>query len=1704
MNSSVSLFAGSWSYRSFRSNPDLSVPVDELLFGMGELELAVSSAGQITGTLGGVGWQLNLTGTATATNPATIRFQGRGTIAGEEWVYDYLGYHVPTWENGVDQRPAIVGTIVRTKAHSGGNATAGFVAQWIAVRRDTESSVDDQPKALESPHTTPKQIRSPAERNRNLLKMYWDEYGDETDTKRVRGLLNFNGQPEIESGARTETIRSVNGRLDVTLRVRYADLQIGSDPVRLRVYNDNLVGPVLRAKAGDTLHITLVNELPVEPSTPHGNGHHSWNTTNLHFHGLHVSPEGVAGAQQDNIFASLEPLPSVDPNYPATEKYEVKIPDNHVAGTFWYHAHRHGSVAGQVAGGLAGALIIERDIEDGQIDRLNLDSIQEIRDAGEEVIVLQQIPYIWSESSGFGTVEIENADLMLGPGAWAGNPANPGLRRYVTVNGEKIPTIQMSPGEIRRLRFVHTGQREPVNLCVRPLSQPNGDDGLLTMYEIAVDGLPTGRRAARQHLELHPGYRSDVLLEVPQTASGVYYLMDDNAPAGLGERGSMEPLKWVMKIEVSGTPVSGKLPSVESLAQIGMEALPLDQVSPVPQLAFYGIHIPREGSGESLRFLISRRDLSRSLDAVSPSDPEDRDYNSSNPPRFVQLNTIDRWLVGSRNGTATGGKPGITHPFHIHTNPFQIVRISDVAGNDLTEQELGEGYTYLWRDSLAMKQGLTYELLTKYEDFTGSFVNHCHILDHEDNGMMEKVTIIDPTNPSPVTPLTSDAAGGPSQKTILTEIPEPAGTPQALFFVRGSFCPHCLEQVTEMATKLPQSRCHISVVSASTVDDLKQFPDLPYGLIADPEGELFKRFNLGDDTHGTILLNGAGEEIFRRTGSEPFMEVSTVASVLNESTPTVAIDVRGTPEVTDDYITWAPTLCQARVVGGDPAGPDIRVVLSNDDPGSIPTGGDVRFASTVATGETATNETLELSLPQDGTGVSFYIAGAFRKPSTLTPESLELGGRDAVIEVRDEGDRNQLLGSHAVMVRVRKAMRRSDSREPKLNDLELFEFLKALRALHFDHNRYEYYVEMHRLATGQGSLPDQAHKGPAFVAWHRAFLLEVERELQGISPHVALPYWVQDEPQDFFSRHRYGINDGSRDTCVIFDKYSPSAGTGSPLYGWSISLAPDPPNGNSRMGLLLRQNSDHNNQDSSYEGWGSRLMRFSSFRDAMPNYWSQRPDGIGLGDNENNFNVERNPHNNGHGLVGPDGRWMENCRESNADPVFWVFHCNHDHLWAKWQHYHNRFMTARGNPDHYWPSDAFPGLDRAIPRGHHLLDPMWPWDGSSSIEFPGERPNRRYPPFPSSPLPGLWPEEPAHPRPADVIDYLGITDHGNELGFCYDDVEWGHDRRSSSGPDAEPLIASDVRGESALFFSKGLSPDTRMLAFQDEQRQDGRLEVRSLTDLILSPDENIDVRLKGLKMLSGRKASEGLIVSRRMLIDEEAPLAVRLESLKTIGALLHFTPLSHAQHLEIRREMSGVLSEDDTPTALQRELLHALAPTGEQVAEKLLVSSLRTPSTSALSVPETIRLLAHFPNQYSLVREKLASPNDETVIAAIDVLNHDIDSVEQRIGVARNTERSQQVRLAAIQSLIHDHDAKAVDALLSVFASPEAELSIRAEAIAAARVNLELSEGFATRDQLQAWTNIVRDVPTSDEVVTELTALKGDFLVQITNGENDE
>jgi FtsP/CotA-like multicopper oxidase with cupredoxin domain len=522
----------------------------------------------------------------------------------------------------------------------------------------------------------------------------------------------FQNPPEIKYVDRPDGTSD----LTATLSIAYTNANIAGCDVHLRTYNNALIGPTLRVKPTTTMNVKVQNDIQPLTSDPCPMPGHSntpgmgFNITNLHVHGLHVSPKG----NSDNVFLQICPPGTAGPRY---VNYQFKLGENgslQPSGTNWYHPHLHGSTALQVASAAEGALIVEG----GQ------DNLPAIRAAQQQIMVLQEISY---NDQGV----IENYDNI---GDWTT------YKRAITVNGQVQPVIKMRPGEVQYWRMIDAGISESILLHVY---DQNGSP--VGMNEIATDGNALGHIDdwVNQPLDLEPGYRSDVLFKAP-LQPGYYYLStgpvkgldrlqaqlpppsDTNSAALTAQMEEEDPPQLVAVIQVSGTPNDMALPSNTDLYPFGQVLKPIDRnnLPKVPVVFASG---------------------NRICDPADPAKPCTVPCKSGEPNcanRFMvndipytdkvqitqHLDTTAEWDVWSNNSQ---------HPFHIHVNPFQMDRL-DPNGKPET----------IWKDTILVKSsehppsGEPMKLYTRYEDFDGKFVMHCHILNHEDKGMMMNVEIV--------------------------------------------------------------------------------------------------------------------------------------------------------------------------------------------------------------------------------------------------------------------------------------------------------------------------------------------------------------------------------------------------------------------------------------------------------------------------------------------------------------------------------------------------------------------------------------------------------------------------------------------------------------------------------------------------------------------------------------------------------------------------------------------------------------------------------------------------------------------------------------------------------------------------------------------------------------------------------------------------
>jgi FtsP/CotA-like multicopper oxidase with cupredoxin domain len=432
---------------------------------------------------------------------------------------------------------------------------------------------------------------------------------------------------------------SRDGLLETDLRPRFGWLSTGGGQARLFAYDNFYPGPVLEARPGDTVRILLINEL-AEP-------------TNLHFHGLRISPLGSA----DNSFLHIPPGEQF--------QYEFQIPYTHPAGTFWYHPHLHGFVASQVFQGLAGAILIR-----GELDR-----IPEVSAAREHLLVLQDL-----ERTASG--QVRGALPMERMQGREGN--------LLLVNGAMQPSFRVPLGSLARLRILNASPSRHYRLRLE--DHP--------FHVIATDGGSIPAPVEMDELLVAPGERIEALI-VARGEPGAYRLW--NLPydrGGMGMRGSFLTAQGIPLATLEYEPADGPpIPLPSRL--IPVEPLP-NPVNPLRRFQLGGA--PGGGMMGGMSFTINGR-------AFDPARVDTR----------VRLGDVEDWEILNPST--------MDHPFHLHTNAFQPLS----PGGDPVPA---------WKDVLQVPARSSRRLRVRFDDFPGRAFYHCHILDHEDLGMMGVIEMV--------------------------------------------------------------------------------------------------------------------------------------------------------------------------------------------------------------------------------------------------------------------------------------------------------------------------------------------------------------------------------------------------------------------------------------------------------------------------------------------------------------------------------------------------------------------------------------------------------------------------------------------------------------------------------------------------------------------------------------------------------------------------------------------------------------------------------------------------------------------------------------------------------------------------------------------------------------------------------------------------
>jgi FtsP/CotA-like multicopper oxidase with cupredoxin domain len=528
-----------------------------------------------------------------------------------------------------------------------------------------------------------------------------------------------------------EDLRSRDGVLKVELTI-YNHTEADGSIRYCYVTADGSESPNLRLNPGDLLILDLKNGLTDTHNAAAASGHHhktgpdtSGNTdpcisalmtatsTNLHFHGLTIP----SVCHQDDVLKT-----SIQPGDMPFE-YRFRIPENEPPGLYWYHPHIHGFSKVQVLGGASGALIVEG------LERAN----KEVAGLPERVLIIRDQDLLNpnappSKSEPVVPKMFIDRDGDAGNnGTGFGKPAKDLSINFVPVPYPNYPPalIEMKPGERQVWRVLNANANTYLNLEVLFNKVPQ------QLGLVALDGVPLNENRKsldsvswQTHLGVPPGGRAEFVMAGPPVGvNGLFVTRSVDTGPG-GENDPNRALARIVASESAPEPRSKFAASPKPRLPSGTPWL--GDVSPVRtrKLYFSEKPIDPDNPNGAMAFFIT-------IDGQTPAvfDPK-----SGAPSIVAQQGTVEDWIIENRSNEL--------HAFHIHQLHFVLL---DYLGRPVNEPFLRDTVNVPYYNGRALE----YPSVRLRMDFrdpntVGTFLYHCHLLEHEDGGMMGLIRVEPP------------------------------------------------------------------------------------------------------------------------------------------------------------------------------------------------------------------------------------------------------------------------------------------------------------------------------------------------------------------------------------------------------------------------------------------------------------------------------------------------------------------------------------------------------------------------------------------------------------------------------------------------------------------------------------------------------------------------------------------------------------------------------------------------------------------------------------------------------------------------------------------------------------------------------------------------------------------------------------------------
>jgi FtsP/CotA-like multicopper oxidase with cupredoxin domain len=540
------------------------------------------------------------------------------------------------------------------------------------------------------------------------------------------------GSPIVEP----EDLRSHDGVLKVHLTFKKSS-EANGDTRYCYVAADGSEAPTLRVNPGDLLILSLKNDVSASSkpaamamglkgaasSEACASSDMTAESTNLHFHGLSIPPL----CHQDDVLNT-----SIQPSDQPFE-YRFRIPADQPPGLYWYHPHIHGLTKTQVLGGASGALIVEG------IERAN----KAVAGLPERVLIIRDQNLLNPNAPPSKSEPVLPKMLLdrdgdaANNGTGFGQPAKDLSINFVPVPYPDYPpaVIEMKPEEAQLWRVLNASAITYLNLAVLFNRAPQ------KLGLIALDGVPLNENGKigdfidwQTHLGVPPGARVEFIVKGPP-AGVTGLLVTRTVDTGAG--GENDPNRALATIRSS-----------ENTRELHSKLATSPQPFPASQLAWLGNVAPvrtrRLYFSEKLLEPNNPNSATTFYITVDGQVPTPFDPHAGLPNIIAKQGTVEDWIIENRSNEL--------HAFHIHQIHFMLL---DYLGKPVNEPFLRDTVNVPYFDGKALEYP-SVRLRMDFRDpnVVGTFPYHCHILEHEDGGMMGLIRV-EPADESKASPVSS-------------------------------------------------------------------------------------------------------------------------------------------------------------------------------------------------------------------------------------------------------------------------------------------------------------------------------------------------------------------------------------------------------------------------------------------------------------------------------------------------------------------------------------------------------------------------------------------------------------------------------------------------------------------------------------------------------------------------------------------------------------------------------------------------------------------------------------------------------------------------------------------------------------------------------------------------------------------------------------